>query len=296
MSFLDSGGFDPGGMPSFFWTMQQRSGSAGAMVPDLLRTHPVTTERIAETRDRARQIGSRNVEDSTSYGLIRERLRVQSMPPETNFKDLYRDAANADLPTSDEQHYGRAMALLAAGDPGSARQAVGLLKDLVDRRPDVTLYYTALGVAQLTAGDAPGSRRTLERALALFPRNVPVTIRYAETLMRLGQAKRAHEVLLDLFNNVPPTPDQARYIALVASAAGDTGDAYYYMSEYHVMGGDLQMAIDQLRMALAVPDLNEVQRRRFEARIDELKEYLPKGRRQREAAEPENPGNSRGKG
>jgi predicted Zn-dependent protease len=125
---------------------------------------------------------------------------------------------------------------------------------------------------------------------------VPVTVRYAETLMRLGDAKRAHEVLLDLFNNVAPTPEQARYIALVASAAGDTGDAYYYMSEYHVMGGDLQMAIDQLRLALAVPDLNEVQRRRFEARILELQEYLPKGHREREPSDPENPGNSRGIG
>jgi beta-barrel assembly-enhancing protease len=294
MIFLDGAGYDPNGMPSFFWTMQQRSGSAGAMIPELLRTHPVTTERIAETRDRARQIGPRSVQDSVSYGLIRERLRVQILPPETNFKDLYRDATNADLPSGDERRYGRAMALLAAGDATSANEAAGLLKDLVERRPDVTLYYTGLGVAQLAAGDASGSRRTLERALALFPRNVPVTIRYAETLMRLGEAKRAHEVLLDLFNNVVPTPDQARYIALVASAAGDTGDAYYYMSEYHVMGGDLQMAIDQLRLALAVPGLNDVQRQRFQARIEELKEYLPKGRRARENPDPANPGNSGG--
>ena len=292
MMFLDSAGFDPNGMPSFFWTMQQRSGSAGAMIPELLRTHPVTTERIAETRDRARQIGPRNTQDSISYGLIRERLRVQSMPPETNFRDQYLDAINADLPSGDERRYGRAMALLAAADAASAREAAGLLQDLVERRPDVTLYHTGLGVAQLAAGDLAGSRRTLERALGLFPRNVAVTMRYAETLMRLGEAKRAHEVLLDLFNNVPPTPDQARYIALAASAAGDTGDAYYYMSEYHVMGGDLQMAIDQLRLALAVPDLNDVQRQRFEARIEELKEYLPKGRKARQIADPANPGKS----
>jgi predicted Zn-dependent protease len=68
------------------------------------------------------------------------------------------------------------------------------------------------------------------------------------------------------------------------------------MSEYHVMGGDLQMAIDQLRLALAVPNLNEVQRQRFEARIVELKEYLPKGHRERESTEAENPGKPRGIG
>jgi predicted Zn-dependent protease len=290
MGFLANAGFDPYGMPTFFWTLQQRSGSAGALIPDLLRTHPVTSERIAETRDRAAQLPRPVVADSVSYGLIRERLRVQLLPPETSFRDLYLDAASADLPSGDERRYGRALALLAAGDRQSVGDAIGILKDLAERRPEVTLFQTALGKAQLAAGDVDGSRRTLEHALQLFPRNVPVTMRYAETLMQAGEPRRAHEVLLDLFNNVPPTPDQARYIALVASAAGDTGDAYYYMSEYHVMGGELQMAIDQLQLALAVPDLNEVQKQRFAARIDELREYLPKGRKAREVADPATPG------
>ena len=290
MSFLANAGFDPYGMPSFFWTLQQRSGNAGALVPELLRTHPVTSERIAETRSRAAQLTRPAVEDSTSYALVRERLRTQMLPPDTNFRDLYGDATSADLPTGDERRYGRALALMTAGDKASLAEATGLLKDLTDRRPDVTLYHTALGQAQLASGDIEGSLRTLEHALELFPRNVPVTVRYAESLMHAGEPARAHSLLLDLFNNVPPTPDQARYIALVASAAGDTGDAYYYMSEYHVMGGELQMAIDQLRLALAVPGLNDVQRQRFQARIDELSEYLPKGRRAREVAGPASPG------
>jgi len=297
MTFLADAGFDPHGMATFFWTLQQRSGGAGANIPDLLRTHPVTSERIAETRDRAAQLPRPVVADSVSYALVRERLRVRLLPPDTNYRDLYRDALSADLPAGDERRYGRAIALLTAGDARSADEAVGLLKDLAARRPDVTLYQVELGRAQLAAGDVAASRRTLERALELFPRNVPVTVRYAETLMRSGEPRLAHQVLLDLFNNVYPTPDQARYIALVASAAGDTGEAYYYMSEYHVMGGELQMAIDQLRLALAVPDLNDVQRQRFEARIEELKEYLPKGRKEREVPGPATPGDSgRGNG
>jgi predicted Zn-dependent protease len=100
-------------------------------------------------------------------------------------------------------------------------------------------------------------------------------------------------VLLDLFNNVPPTPEQARFTAVAANAAGDVADAYYYLSEYHVMNGDLPLAIDQLRMAQAVPGINGVQRERFDARIQELQEYLPKGRRAREvpgAGSPEQEG------
>ena len=134
----------------------------------------------------------------------------------------------------------------------------------------MTLYHTALGQAELAAGRVDASRATLERAMRLFPRNVPVTVRYAETLLRAGDAKQAHVVLLDLFNNVPPTAEQARFTAIAANAAGDIADSYYYMSEYHVISGDLTLAINQLRLAQAVPGINAVQRERFDARIREL--------------------------
>jgi predicted Zn-dependent protease len=93
--------------------------------------------------------------------------------------------------------------------------------------------------------------------------------------MRAGDDRQAHYVLLDLFNVTPPTQDQVRLIALAANAAGETAEADYYMAEYHVMSGDLTLAIMQLRQALATPQITPVQRARFKARIEELKEFLP---------------------
>ncbi len=285
IGILAASGFNPGGMPDFFWTLQQRDGS-GRNIPDLLRSHPVTSERIAETRDRAAKLDVPRHEDSTSYSLIRERIAVQSLPPEANFRELYHNAQSADLPSNDGELYGRALALMRSDAPD---QAIPVLQDLLARRPDVILYHSALGQAYLAAGRVDDARATLEKAMNLFPRSVPVTMRYAETLLRAGDAKRAHLVLLDLFNNVPPTPEQARFTAIAANAAGDVADAYYYMSEYHVISGDLALAIDQLKLAQAVPGLNDVQRERFDARIHELEEYLPKGKRAREVAGPKNP-------
>jgi predicted Zn-dependent protease len=190
---------------------------------------------------------------------------------------LYPGGQDATAPAL--ERYRRALVLIAGHSPA---EAVPLLRGLLRQYPDITLYHTALGQALLEAGDIEASLRVLQDAVRLFPRNVPVTTRLAETLVRNGEARRAHQLLLDLFNNVPPTPAQARYIAQVANTAGDTGDAYYYMSEHYVMSGELTLAIDQLRLALAVPNLSTVQRQRFQARIDELSEYLPKGRRERQ--------------
>jgi len=286
IGILASAGFDPVGMPDFFWTMQQRSGGAGRNIPELLRTHPVTTERIAETRDRATRMERPRTADSTSYALVRDRLLLETVSQESQLKDMFRTAGSADYPSTDAEQYGRALVLMRSGSP---EEAITALEALRDRRPDVTLFHTALGQAQLAAGRVEASRATLENAMRLFPRNVPVTVRYAETLMRDGDAKRAHLVLLDLFNNVPPTAEQARFTAIAANAAGDVADSYYYMSEYHVISGDLALAINQLRLAQAVPGINSVQRERFDARIRELQEYLPKGRRAREVAEPQAP-------
>jgi len=286
IGILAAAGFDPVGMPEFFGTMQQRSGGAGRNIPDLLRSHPVTSERIAETRDRASRMPRSNAPDSISYALIRDRLQLETLSEEVQLRDMFASAKSADYPSTDAEQYGRALALVRAGSP---EEAIEMLKALRDRRPDVTLYHSALGQAQLAAGQVEASRATLENAMRLFPRNVPVTVRYAETLVRAGDAKRAHVVLLDLFNNVPPTAEQARFTAIAANAAGDVADSYYYMSEYHVISGELALAINQLKMAQAVPGINAVQRERFDARIRELEEYLPKGRRAREVPEPQSP-------
>ncbi len=121
--------------------------------------------------------------------------------------------------------------------------------------------------------------------MALFPRNVPVAVRYADTLMQTGHARQAHLMLLDVFNNTQPTPEQIRLTALAASAAGDTGDASYYMAEYHISNGDLPLANQQLELALASPNLTSVQRQRFRARLDEIREWMREQRESRASSQ-----------
>jgi len=57
------------------------------------------------------------------------------------------------------------------------------------------------------------------------------------------------------------------------------------MGEYHITSGDLMNAVKQLELALADPDLSNVQRARFEARMKEVRDALADSgrRRNREA-------------
>lgn len=284
LGFLARSGFDPNGMPRFFETMARLGGSSEINIPEMLRTHPVSTTRIAETKERAVQLEVKPDPPSPSYALTRERLRVLSTPAGEDPRAYYA-ATITNLPdATPAQVYGQGLALMMAGQPA---KAVPIFERLRSADPTLLQYHTALGQAQLQAGDGKASIQTLKRALELFPRNVAVTIRYAETLMQKGDSKQAHEILLDLFNTVPPTPEQAKLTAQAANAAGDVADSYYYMSEYHIMSGDLLLAVNQLQLALAVPKITEVQRQRFEARLDEIQQALPK-RAQRRAIEASN--------
>ena len=60
-----------------------------------------------------------------------------------------------------------------------------------------------------------------------------------------------------------------------AGAAGDTADAHYYMAEYYLLNGNLTLAADQLRVALSMNDLDDVQRARLEARLRQVQAAIP---------------------
>ncbi len=279
IGFLAAANFDPNGMASAFSMMNRSEGVKIEYykMPDLLRSHPVTTLRIAEARARATQLPAVRRADPPSYTLIRERLRVITASAEEDLRPYYAKMKGSGTDMLAMQ-YGAALADLKANDAASA---VETLRQLVDANPGVTIFHSALGEAQMAAGDQAGALRTFEHAVALYPRNVPVTVRYAETLMKADRAGKAHQVLLDLFNNDTPTPDQIRLTALAASAAGETGDAYYYMAEFHLSSGDLMLATQQLDLALAEPRLTQVQRKRFTARREEIRDILREQRLQR---------------
>ena len=289
MSFLAAAGFDPYGMPDFFETMGRRNPLAATnrnALPEILQSHPVTTNRIAESRSRAAQFKElKQTAESVSYALTRERLRVLATPTEDNVRRYYMERRDHQDQTVGER-YGEA---LASYQGGSSRAALDSLTELARQYPQVPMLQSTLGQALMSAGDTEEALAIFRRALNLSPRNIPLTMRYAEALLKADQAKAAHAVLLDLFNNVAPTPEQIRFTALAASSAGDTGDAAYYMSEYHIATGNLPLSVAQLEMALAAPNITAVQRSRYQARLDEVREALFSDRKRRKNQEQQKP-------
>ena len=271
---LAAAGFDPNAMASFFEKLSRRYSAARTEIPEMLQTHPVTAVRIAEARDRARRLPQNRVEDSLEYGLAKARIEVLSArDPQTALR-IFDSKSDPDAVPN---RYGRALALAAVGRHDEAERT---FRELVREFPGVIAYRIGLGEALAASGLTEQALEAFAEAVRLFPRNVPLTISYAEVLLDAERPDEAHAILLDLLNNVPPTPAQIRLIARAASAEGDIVNAYYYMAEYYVSTGNLPLAIGQLRLALKLPDAHAVERARINARLDELIEYIPEEHRE----------------
>jgi beta-barrel assembly-enhancing protease len=270
---MATAGYDPLGMASFFDYMS-REGPEPSRINAIqfLIDHPIFSDRVAEARSRAEQIGRIHHTDSLGYTLMRERLRSLVGNPQLA-RDYYANLRKNGAGLNIEDRYGKDVADIASRNPAAA---IPDLQALVKEYPKVNQFYGALGQAYLANGQLKESEAVLDKALNLFPRNAPITIRLAETLMHAGDNKRAHLILDDLFNVVEPTPEQTRLIAKAANAAGDVADAYYYMSYFYLMSGDLKMAANQLELGLGMPGLDPIQRARFSARLEEVRAAMPK--------------------
>jgi predicted Zn-dependent protease len=235
----------------------------------LLRTHPVSADRVAEARDRARQLPEVTETSSPRYALAKSRMLVLSASTAEDAFAAFRDRAGSDAP---EDRYGLALASMRMASYDNAEL---LFRGLIEDYPNVMAFRVGQAEAMAASGATEPALKLYAEAIRLFPRNIPLTISYAETLMAAGMPAQAHELLLDLLNNVPATAAQLRLIARAANAEGDVANAYFYMSYYYASIGNLPLAIGQVRMALETPNSNGVDRARFRSRLDQLIEYLP---------------------
>ncbi|MGB5728653.1 MAG: M48 family metalloprotease, partial [Thiogranum sp.] len=135
---LARSGIDPYGMPSFFERLHQSTRLYGNNMPEFLSTHPVTTDRIAESMSRAEEYGHGKELDSLEFQLVRVRLQVlDSNNPQTALKDYQSRAGKTSAGPA--EHYGLALAYWRIGaDEKAQKQLLALMKT----DPDRAMYRT----------------------------------------------------------------------------------------------------------------------------------------------------------
>ncbi|ANB03590.1 peptidase M48 [Ectothiorhodospira sp. BSL-9] len=253
ISILAATGFDPQAMPSFFERLQQLSGGLAEAVPEYLRTHPVTSNRISDSRSRADQYDGEYRSDSQEFRLIRARIQAIQDPSRAISLHERRNDGEAPKP---EELYGYA---LARNERGQRDQALAAL-DRIDTSDNESLaLYVDLARAEVHMEgrnpDHPQALEILERLHDIYPGYLPVAQTYARALKDSGRHDQAIQVLDRLLQADHPPPELLRLRADAAARANRQVISHESMAEYYFHHGQYREAVRQLDRALASPDL-----------------------------------------
>ena len=264
---LAAAGFDPREMAGVFEKLQADA-RYSQHPPEFLSTHPVTTNRIAEARDRAARLPYRQHESTEAYYLIRVKLRVGlARDPQQVLDRLVDERASGHTQNATANVFGQALAMVRLGRVESARD---LLEHLVESHPDNPTFQAELAASEYRAGNLERALALYADGLALYPDDRVLVRGRAAALNDAGRPGDTLK-LIDAYGQLhAPDSEMYRLRADANEKLGRTLDSRADLAEHFYLAGRLDRAIYQLRLAMQEPDQDFYRRARIEARLEEL--------------------------
>lgn len=247
MEILADSGMDPRGMPEMFEIMMRQNRLQGNRVPEYLSTHPLTQNRVSDTRNRAEQYPRRDVADAQEYHLVRARLQVRyAKSPQVAVETFRGYLERPDTEKPDAVRYGLAVAFLSSGN---YNDAVTELERLLESAPGRITYQVTLAETMIELGRLEQARNLLAEALDRNPGNYPITDMLARVEIEDGNGKRAADYLHQLTRELPQKEYLWLRLAEAEGMARNIVGVHRARAEYDILMGDLESAQRQLRQA-----------------------------------------------
>lgn len=281
IGILAAGGFDPNAMPDFFDRLgtQTRLYDDGTL-PEFLRTHPVTTNRIADSRARAESHPYRQRPDSVEYHLLRARLKeAHFKQPQDAITHFRTTLEQGRYRNEDAQRYGLILAQMRARKFVEAEKE---LDKLLRKDPLRSAYLIAQAELFKQTRRADQALDLLRSALDLRPGNYPLSFKYAETLLAATRYADARTLLEELVRRYPGDAKLYRMLATATGQGGDPDLGQLYLAEANYQSGNLETAVQQLEVALRNRDMDYFVSAKMAARLKEMRQELADVKERRE--------------
>lgn len=266
---LEKAGFDIRAASSFFERLQKYGRLYENNAPNYLRTHPLTTERIADMDNRIQQRPYRQLNDSIEFSLVRAKLKASEATPSDALVEYETQLKEHKFSNERAARYGLAVALWRNRRFLEAEHEIGELRKLGAHSAMIESLAAELRKNQ---NDLPAAQRILRSAIARYPKERNLAYALAETLLLSRQPEHAlaftKEDLLHHSSDERMHELQARAYA----ALDNPLQQHRAQAEVYVLQGRLAMAIEQLHMAQKIKSGNFFEHSQIDARLFELKQ------------------------
>jgi predicted Zn-dependent protease len=266
---LAGAGFDVRSMGTFFEKMQRNARVFDdGKTPGYLRTHPVTTERIADAETRALTMPYKQHADSLEYHLVRAKVRAEAPDPRDAVK-MFSEAVNDRRFASEPAaRYGLAIALLRAQEPKRAEAEVARLRTANVASPMIEILAARTRSAQ---GDHAGALATLKAAQTRYPQRRPVLYAILDTQQALNQPDQVLAALAEPLRLYPRDAKLHEARAKAYAVQGKRLLQHQAQAEVYLLRGGIIAAIEQLQLAQSAGDGNFYELSAVDARLKELR-------------------------
>lgn len=238
-------GFNTRAMPEFLERLQRATRLIDGNAPNYLRTHPVTSDRIADIENRVSKQPYRLLPDSLDFQLVRTKI-IGSQKTAKDAISYFNDALTAHKHGNPiAQQYGLVTALLRNNEIERAKEELDVL---LKEAQNNAMIETLTGQVKRSAKD-PDTLDFYRTAVQNFPQHRALLYDYVELLLKSNQAQTAVKLLVEQII-LHPTDIilydlQARsYAQLNKPLEQHQAQAYSYAWQ-----GNLHGAIQQLELA-----------------------------------------------
>ena len=272
ISWLSAAGYDPNAMATMFNKLGRASRNFAIEIPEYLRTHPVSSTRVAEAKDRAAGMPNREISASIDFYLMQARTQLLTAARPEAALAVFRDKLRQDkTPFPQAWLYGEALALSQLREYAQARDKID---SLLQQDPQRLEYQIARAELELAAGNTDEGIAQFDTLYRKFTGNRVLGRYYAKALLQTQQAKLAQQAAAILREDLRLQRDDPRLYELQAQAAHLAGDeirANSASAESSYWRGQIHDAISQLQRLNNREDLTYYQRARISNRLDEMR-------------------------
>lgn len=243
--------YDARGMSAFFNRMQRASRFYDSSAPAYLRTHPLTSDRIADMEARSESAPYQQVQDSLDFQLVRARLRAQ----EGNAADAVlaaRDTLKEKRYSNETAaRYALVSALLRARQFKEAESEVQKMPSGKNASP---MILQLAAQTALASGNQALALQRYQAASAAHPGYRPLQYGYIGTLL---DAKRSSDALEQVDRQLALYPDDRRLWRLAGQTHAQLGHqllSHRAQAEAAALSGNLIAAIEQMTLGIKAGD------------------------------------------
>ncbi len=261
--------FDPRGMSGFFSRLQRASRFYDSSAPAYLRSHPLTSERIADMESRSESAPYLQVQDSLEFQLVRARLRAQEDRPADAVAKLQNTLQDKRYSNETAARYGLVTALLRARQ---FKEAETEAQKLPTGKSSSPMIQQLVAQVALQSGNTTLALQRYQSGSVMHPGYRPLQYGYITALLASG---RNNEALTQVDKQQALYPADRRLWQLSAQTHAQLGHrllSHRAQAEAAALSGNLIAAIEHITLGIKAGDGSFYEMSAAEARRREWQE------------------------